>query len=147
MTEPRRRPPHAAAHALFRICTSGIFIVAGLGHLLHADRMAARLGAARLAYLATWLAPARTLVVLAGVPLLAGGLALLVGWRVRAAAVVLIAVLVPITITVQLGGAETVGPLFKNIAILGSLILLASHGSDAWSLDGRRARVAGEVAS
>jgi putative oxidoreductase len=35
---------------------------------------------------------------------------------------VLLAVLIPITITVQVGQINTLGPLFKNIAIIGGLL-------------------------
>lgn len=34
----------------------------------------------------------------------------------------LIAVLIPITLTIQVGQVETMGPLFKNAAILGGLL-------------------------
>ena len=73
--------------------------------------------------------------LLAGVGLLAGGVALLVGCRTRIAAIGLIALLIPITITVQLGGMATMGPLFKNIGLAGGLIFFATHGAGPWSLD------------
>lgn len=50
------------------------------------------------------------------------GFCLLIGYRTRWAAVALAAVIIPITLTVQVGQIHTLGPLFKNIAILGGLL-------------------------
>lgn len=119
---------------LFRILTSGIFLLAGLQHLLHPDAVAARLAAAPGASLVTGLASPVVLVILAGIALLAGGLALALGFATRAAAVGLAAVLIPITLTVQTGEG-TYGPLMKNVAIFGALTLLAAHGGGSFSLD------------
>lgn len=133
------------AYPAFRLLTSSIFVVAGLQHLLRPDVVAARLAAAPMAHLVTGLAPPRLLVLLAGYALLAGGLALALGVATRAAAIGLALVLVPITLTVQVGG-ESMGPLFKNVALLGSLLLLFTHGAGRFSIDrllaGRHARVA-----
>ena len=90
------------------------------------------------------LAPSATLVLLAGVGLVAGGLALFAGFQTRLAALGLIAILVPITLTVQMT-PEALGPLFKNVAILGGLIFFAAHGSDAFSVDGLLRRRSGRV--
>ncbi|PAP75106.1 DoxX family membrane protein [Rubrivirga marina] len=120
--------------AAFRVLLSLIFLVSGATHLLRPEAVAARLDGAPFAHVATALAPSTSLVLLAGVALLAGGLALLVGYRTRAAALGLIAVLVPITLTVQLA-PEALGPLFKNVAILGGLVFFAAHGSEGYSAD------------
>ncbi|MFW5967762.1 MAG: DoxX family protein [Persicimonas sp.] len=125
----------APARGVFRIMLSGIFIVAGLNHLLGTEKVAGRLENAPMGHLATALADPTTLVLLAGVALLVGGLALLVGLYTRLAAVGLIALIIPITLTVQTGGLETLGPLFKNIGLAGGLIYFATHGADVWSLD------------
>jgi putative oxidoreductase len=50
------------------------------------------------------------------------GLGLLTGFKTRWSAIILAAVLIPITLTIQVGQITTLGPLFKNIAILGGLI-------------------------
>ena len=71
------------------------------------------------------------LIVGGGIALLAGGLALLVGFHTRRAAIGLMMLLIPITITVQIGRFSTIGPLFKNIAIFGGLLYFAVHGSQA----------------
>lgn len=122
------------ADTAFRVLFSLIFIVAGLKHVLDGDVIAHRLEAAPFAHLVTWAAPAPLLVLSAGVVLLLCGGALLVGFRTQTTALVLIAVLVPITITVQLGGEE-LGPLFKNVALLGGLIHFAAFGAKGASVD------------
>lgn len=50
-------------------------------------------------------------------------------------AALLIAVLLPITLTVQVGSAEGSGPLFKNIALLGGLIHFAANGAGSFAVD------------
>lgn len=114
---------------------SGIFIVAGANHLVLTDKIVDKLEAAPLSYLATMLAPPEALIVLAGIALLVGGFALLVGYRTNTAALLLIGLLIPITLTVQVGRVATLGPLFKNIGLMGALFYFATHGADSWSLD------------
>jgi len=126
--------PQPRITALFRALLSLIFLVAGTGHLLNTEHIVQRLNDAQLGYLATSIAPAEPLVLLAGVTLLAGGLGLLLGIQTRLAAGLLILVVLPITITIQIG-RPTLGPLFKNVAILGGLLYFAAHGAGPLSLD------------
>lgn len=132
MIADARRPN--ASEAIFRILLSLIFLVAGANHLLAPEKVVAKLLAAPLAYLATDLADPELLVKLAGFALLAGGVGLITGAFTRWSALILIAVLIPITITVQLN-PTSVGPLFKNIAILGALIYFAANGASVFSVD------------
>lgn len=109
----------------FRVLLSLIFIVAGAGHLLDPAVHAARLAHAPLG---AWLAatfPPHALLVLSGAPMLVAGLALAAGWRVRAAAGILLLLLVPITLATHVGaGPEAVGPLLENVALMGALLHL-----------------------
>ncbi|PEN11441.1 hypothetical protein CRI94_15510 [Longibacter salinarum] len=130
---------HPIVDGLFRGLFSLIFIVAGAGHLLDPESIALRLENAPMGYLATSLLPSTPMVIAAGVALLVGGLALLIGYRTRLSALLLMAVLVPITITVQIG-APTLGPLFKNIALFGGLLFFATNGGGAYSIDARQPR-------
>jgi putative oxidoreductase len=61
---------------------------------------------------------------------------LLAGAHTRLAALALAACLVPITVTIQLAPGQ-MGPLFKNVALLGGLAHFAFAGatSHAWSVD------------
>lgn len=124
-----------ATDLTFRVLFTAIFVVAGLGHLLRPAAMVERLLAAPLAPLATAVAPAPVLIALTGVVLLLGGTALLLGFWTRGAALALIVVLVPITVVVDLGDPQQIGPLFKNVALLGGLIHFLADGPGACALD------------
>ncbi|MBZ4330160.1 DoxX family membrane protein [Corallococcus sp. AS-1-12] len=142
----------AATQVAFRGLFSLIFLTAGAKHLLAPDTIVGRLAEAPGAALVSGLASPRMLVVLSGAVLLLGGVALLTGTLTRWAAVALFAVLVPITLTVQVGAAGGMGPLFKNVALLGGLLHWAVEGAgpvsvDAWLASRPRLRlpVAGAV--
>ncbi len=126
--------PQPRITALFRGLLSLIFLVAGTGHLLNTEHIVQRLNDAQWGVLATSIAPAEPLVLLAGGALLIGGLGLLLGAQTRLAAGLLILVVIPITITIQIG-RPTLGPLFKNVAILGGLLYFTAHGAGPFSLD------------
>jgi putative oxidoreductase len=126
--------------ALLRVFGSGIFIMAGLNHMIAPERIAGRLESAPFGYLATSIASAELLVILTGIALITGGILLLIGFKTRLAALLLALILVPITLTVQIGSTQTLGPLFKNIAIMGILIFFLVNGSKAYSFDQYRSR-------
>ncbi|WP_303413775.1 DoxX family membrane protein [Pontibacter coccineus] len=119
---------------VLRIMGSLIFITAGFNHLLQTAGAVARLEKAPFAHLTTWLAPAETLIILSGVGLLVGGAMLLAGFKTRPAAALLLGILIPITLTVQIG-AEGFGPLFKNIALIGMLLFFLVNGAVHYGLD------------
>ncbi len=138
MKPDQNTPLQKITRGVFRMMLSGIFIVAGLNHLRAPDHIAQRLEAAPMGHLATWIADPNTLVLLASGPLLIGGLALVIGAYTRTSALVLLAMIIPITLTVQIGDISTMGPLFKNIGLMGALLYFATHGSDSLSVDGLR---------
>lgn len=122
------------SRAIMRVLGSGIFLLAGISHLTETARTAARLENAPFGFLATSVASAELLVIFSGVALLGGGLLLLIGYKTRYAALLLAIVLIPITLTVQVS-VQSLGPLFKNIAIMGILIFFATNGALAYSMD------------
>ena len=118
-----------------RVMGSLIFITAGFNHLFQTEQAAARLEKASFGFLATSVASPELLVLLSGTGLLAGGFLLLAGYQTRKAALLLFFILIPITITMQMGSMATMGPLFKNIAIMGILLFFAANGSVYFGLD------------
>ncbi|MAU16374.1 MAG: hypothetical protein CMH46_12645 [Muricauda sp.] len=112
---------------VLRVLVSLIFIVASLNHLINTDKAVARIENAKFGALGHLLGPPEISVIISGVVMLLGGIALAVGFRTKWAAIVLIAMLIPITLTIQVGQMATVGPLFKNIAILGGLLFFAMN--------------------
>ncbi|MFC5269430.1 DoxX family membrane protein [Adhaeribacter terreus] len=118
-----------------RIMGSLIFITAAFNHLFQTSETAARLQKAKMGFLATSISNHETLIILAGIGLLVGGLMLFAGFQTRKAALLLMLILIPITLTVQVGSAATMGPLFKNIAIMGVLVFFMANGSVYYGLD------------
>lgn len=107
---------------LLRIMVSGIFLVAGFSHLLEVEKTVTRIESAHFQGFANFFGNLELLVILSGIAMLVGGISLLIGLKTRWAAIVLLAVLIPISITIQIGQIDTLGPLFKNLAIAGGLL-------------------------
>ena len=106
---------------LFRIMLSGIFLVASFSHIIRVDKTVKRIDQARFKGIAYFFGEPKLLVIASGIVMFTAGLGLLTGFRTRWAAILLAAVLIPITLTIQVGQITTLGSLFKNIAILGGL--------------------------
>ena len=96
--------------------------MASLNHLINTDKAVARIENAKFGALGHLLGPPEIAVMASGVVMLLAGIALAVGFRTKWAAILLIVMLIPITLTIQVGQMATVGPLFKNVAILGGLL-------------------------
>lgn len=114
---------------VLRMMLSLIFIVASINHLLKTEKVVSRIEHANMGFLGYVLGSPKTAVILSGVVMLMAGSALFVGVKTRYAAVVLISVLIPITLTIQVGQMATLGPLFKNVAILGGLLFFAINSN------------------
>ncbi len=108
----------------FRVLTSLIFITAGIGHLFNPGKVLKRLEDSTI--YEWWPMPSLFLlaVMVSGIIMLAGGISLIVNFRVKWAAAALLLMLIPITLSVQLENLDELGPFFKNVAISGSLIVL-----------------------
>lgn len=115
---------------LLRILVSGIFLVAGSNHLLNTMKVVQRLEQASFKGVAYFFGDPEWLVILSGIVMLAAGFLFLIGYKTRWAAFILLLVLIPITLSVQVGQINTLGPLFKNIAILGGLLFFIMNDTD-----------------
>lgn len=105
-----------------RIMLSGIFLVAGINHILFPAHVAKRLVSSFVYEEFMFFMNAEILVLFTGAGLLTGGILLLINKFPKYAAMLLLMLLIPITVSVQLQGWETSGPLFKNVAIAGALL-------------------------
>ncbi|MGO3285565.1 MAG: DoxX family protein [Mesonia sp.] len=113
---------NARSVQLLRIFVSGIFLVAGFNHLLQVEKTAQRIEKANFKGIAHLFGDPQWLVILSGIVMLSAGFLFLMGYKTKWAALILIGVLIPITLSIQVGQITTLGPLFKNIAILGGLL-------------------------
>ena len=101
---------------LLRVLVSGIFLVAGTNHLLNIEKTAKRIEQASFKGIAHFFGEPNWLIILSGIVMVAAGFLFLIGYK--------------ITLTVQVGQITTLGPLFKNIAILGGLLFFILNDTD-----------------
>ena len=111
-----------------------IFIVGGLGHFVEHRQMLERMAESPWLNMINMIGNPSVLLWLSGAIFVPAGVALAVGFMTRLSSVALFITLVPITITIHLAPGH-VGPLFKNIAILGALIHFFFNGSGAFAID------------
>jgi uncharacterized membrane protein YphA (DoxX/SURF4 family)/intracellular sulfur oxidation DsrE/DsrF family protein len=128
-------PLQRIAFLVLRILGSLIFIAAGINHIFKTAGATAKLQKSAFGHLATAIAPAESLIILSGIGLLIGGILLLAGFKTKLAALGLLAILVPITLTIQIANPDGVGPLFKNIALIGMLFFFILNGAVYYGLD------------
>lgn len=114
---------------ILRIMLSLIFIVASTSHFFNTEKTVSRIENANMKFIGYILGTPETAVIISGIAMLIAGVSLLIGFKTRIASMVLIAVLIPITLTVQVGQVATLGPLFKNIAILGGLLFFSINSN------------------
>jgi len=121
---------------LFRVLTSLIFIIGGLGHFGQHQMMLDRMKDSPWADTVNIIGDPSVLLWLSGVAFVVAGTTLALGWMTRASALILFVTLVPVTVATHLvPDPSHVGPLFKNIAILGALLLIWARGPGAFALD------------
>jgi putative oxidoreductase len=119
------------AHA--RLLLTILFLVAGFGKLSDIAGTAGWFGSIGL--------PAPTVVaVLVGLLELVGGLAILVGFKARIAAIALAVFTIAATLVAHTNLADQVQQLMflKNLSITGGLLLIAAWGAGPLSIDARR---------
>jgi len=117
-----------------------IFLLAGRSHF----------DPGTIAYARSARAPfAQLLLPASGVLACLGGLSVLLGWRARVGAAMLVAFLVPVTLSMHAFWAVKdpmmsqiqFAMFMKNLGLLGGALLLAHLGAGPYSLDARREAV------
>ncbi|MBT9445926.1 MAG: DoxX family protein [Hyphomonadaceae bacterium] len=129
----------ALVDPLFRLLVSLIFIIGGLGHFRQHGIMLERMEDSPWRDTVRLIGDPSVLLWLSGAAFIAAGTTLALGFLTRASALVLFVTLVPVTIAIHVvPDPEHVGPLFKNVAILGALLLIWARGPGAYAFDGNR---------
>jgi putative oxidoreductase len=104
---------------ILRIALSGIFIIAGVSHLINPEQVTKRIQNAANSGFAIIFGDPYWLGILSGYVLLIFEITFLLGIFTRWSALLLFLVLIPITI--QMGNGLLHGPFWKNIALFGGL--------------------------
>lgn len=92
---------------ILRIMLSLIFIIASISHFFNTEKTVSRIENATMGFIGHILGTPEIAVILSGVVMFIAGVSLLIGFRSRIAATVLILVLIPITLTIQVGQMST----------------------------------------
>lgn len=113
-----------------RICLALIFLKAGITHLIGFSGFAAMLG--QHLFLGGLLAAGTVLFQIAG------SLSLLLGYKVKIGALLLIIFLVPATLIFHnfIADGEQINAFLKNVGLIGGLLMVIYTGAGAASLDG-----------
>lgn len=135
----RMVPEDGFADPLLRVSLSLIFIIGGFGHFFAHHLMLSRIEES----------PWRDIVLLFGDPSLAlwasglifilAGNSLALGWMTRLSSLLLLLTLVPITLAIHIAPGH-IGPLFKNVAIIGALGYVFLRGPGRYALDNESAK-------
>ena len=134
-----RSVPHGAVVLIGRFLFAAIFLMSSFGHF----------SAKTIGYAASQGVPlAQIAVPVSGLIALAGGLSILVGYKAKIGAWLLVFFLVPVTfmmhrfwgITDQQAAQMQMIMFMKNISMLGGALLITQFGAGQVSLDARRQR-------
>lgn len=123
---------------VFRVATSLIFIVGGIGHFGAHDHMLERMAESPWRDVVNTIGDPSWLLWLSGVVFIIFGITLALGFLTRISALLILATLIPVTIAVHVAPGH-MGPFLKNIAIMGALLYFWSRGPGAYALDNRGA--------
>ena len=112
---------------IFRVTLSLIFIIGGLGHFFGLNEMLARIAESPWREQVEIIGDPTLLLWLSGAAFVIFGLLLMFGKLRRLSALILFVTLVPVTLAIHIAPGH-VGPLFKNVAIFGALMLVYARG-------------------
>ena len=131
--------PQGAVAVLGRSFFAMIFLMSGPNHFSKQT----------IAYAAAQGVPLASIAVpLSGVLAIAGGLSILLGYRAKLGAWLIVLFLIPVTLMMHKFWAVQdpmmaqmhMGMFMKNVAMLGSALLISQFGAGPFSLDARRSR-------
>ncbi len=113
---------------LARIFLSAIFIRSGIGKILSP--------AETQAYMAAKGLPLTGILLIATIAvLLLGGFSVLLGYKAKIGALLLIGFLIPATLIFHTSFPDEEISFFKNLGLMGGLLMIIAYGSGKFSLD------------
>ncbi|MDV3001962.1 MAG: Inner membrane protein YqjF [Chroococcopsis gigantea SAG 12.99] len=116
---------------LARIFLSAIFIKAGIDKIVDPN--------STISYMSSKGVPLPNLLIVPTIiVLLGGGLAILLGYKTKIGAWLLIGFLIPTTLIFHTNFPDGEIPFLKNLGLMGGLLMVASFGPGVWSLDRRK---------
>jgi putative oxidoreductase len=112
-----------------RILLALIFLQSGIEKFVHYSGTLGYMTRAGLPF-------PQVLLVASGIVETACALALIIGWKARPAALVLVAWMIPVTLIFHnpAAGQDAMIHFMKNVAITGGLLMLFAFGPGAWSV-------------
>lgn len=119
---------------VFRVATSLIFIVGGIGHFGAHDHMLERMAESPWRDVVSMIGDPSWLLWLSGAVFVVFGITLALGYLTRISTLLILVTLIPITIAVHVAPGH-MGPLLKNIAIMGALLYFYANGPGRFALD------------
>ena len=119
---------------VFRVATSLIFIVGGIGHFAAHATMLERMAESPWRDMVGMIGDPSWLLWLSGAVFVIFGITLAVGLLTRISALLIFVTLVPVTIAVHVAPGHA-GPLFKNIAIMGALLYFYANGPGRFAVN------------
>lgn len=119
---------------IFRVATSLIFIIGGIGHFAAHAYMLARMDESPWRDVVKMIGDPSWLLWLSGAVFVVFGIALALGFLTRIAALLILFTLIPVTIATHIAPGH-MGPLFKNIAIMGALLYFYANGPGRFAID------------
>lgn len=121
---------------VFRVATSLIFIIGGIGHFAAHNYMLERMAGSPWRDAVATIGDPSMLLWLSGGVFVIFGITLALGCLTRISALLLLVTLIPITIAVHVAPGHT-GPFFKNVAIMGALLYFYANGPGRFAVAGR----------
>jgi putative oxidoreductase len=112
---------------IFRVATSLIFIVGGIGHFGAHNHMLERMAESPWRDAVNMIGDPSWLLWLSGVVFVVFGITLALGFLTRISALLILLTLIPVTIAVHVAPGH-MGPFLKNIAIMGALLYFYANG-------------------
>ena len=119
---------------VFRVATSLIFVVGGIGHFAAHDYMLQRMAESPWRNVVNMIGDPSWLLWLSGAAFVTFGITLALGFLTRISALLLLVTLVPVTIAVHVAPGH-MGPFLKNVAIMGALLYFYANGPGRFAID------------